>query len=120
MSNQIIGRIVAKLDRGTYTYESGEQGRKMELWVSPFIFDRYTGVPSFNSRSEECVGIIFRDNRAEMLGKFEPGNDVCITYELRGRMYNDKQSGEQKNFTYVEGRYIEPYPKPSSQPAQQQ
>ena len=110
MGNQIAGRILEKIDRGTYTRKNGEQGRKVEIWLSPFVFDRYTGQPRYNEKEDEAISITFHNNMADAIDKFAVGSDILVTYELWGRIYTNKETSERSCYNTLQAQNVQPYP----------
>jgi len=60
-----------------------------------------------NSQYPQEVPFQFTQDKCDLLDKFEAGQDVEVSFNLRGREWTDKKTGEIKYFGNVEGWRIE-------------
>lgn len=123
MANQISGRIYYISPVQEIQGRTGNIFKKCELWVTPCYFDRNSGEPT-DGQVEETIKIDVTQERIAMLNTFAAGNDVTVSFDLRGRLYTDRENNT-KCITSVEMRSIRAsvrssVPEPiAQQPAQQ-
>mgnify|MGYP002621744277 CR=1 FL=1 len=104
MANQITGRIYWIGATETITGKSGKSINKRLMWLTPFYFDRYTGEPTA-AGYDESIEINFSGERCAELDKYQAGQDIVVTFDIRGRVYQNA-AGENRNATSVEGKFV--------------
>lgn len=107
MGNIIVGRIVNMIDMGTFTYQDGSLGRRVEIWLVPYHFDRYTGQKTFPANIDEMVSISCLNRMADVIKQFNIDSDIIVTYELRGRKVKNMHTGEEKVYNSIEAKFID-------------
>lgn len=111
MANIITGRITNMIEVGTFAYNDGSIEKKVEIWLMPCYFDRYTGEMKFPENHGEMLNILCSGRMADVINEYKIDSVVTITYELYGRKVKNKHTGEEKVYNNIEARHIDPFPK---------
>lgn len=105
MANTITGRIHKITPTKTIISEkTGNTYYKREIILDASRFDQYTGEKKFDNFPMLEFG---GEEGCKQLDSYNVGDLVTISFDLNGREYNDKQTGEVKYFTSVRGYKIE-------------
>ena len=103
MANQITGKIHAiGQTRQIAPKNGGNPFFRRELILDCSTYDRFNG----NLR-QNFVSLEFGGNRCSDLDQYRVGDMACVSFALQGMLYQDKQTGETKCFTHIEGYKIE-------------
>ena len=103
MANQITGKIHAIAPtRQIASKNGGQPFFRREVILDCSTYDRYNG----NLR-QNFLPIEFGGNHCSDLDQYRVGDMVCISYDLQGNLYQDKQTGEPKCFSHIVGWKIE-------------
>lgn len=105
MANTITGRIhKITPTKAIVSDKTGNTYHKREIILDASRFDQYTGEKKFdNFLMLEFGG----EETCRQLDGYKDGELVTISFDLNGREYTDKQTGEVKYFTSVRGYKIE-------------
>ena len=127
---EIIGNVFKIWNPETYVSRSGKSGEKRKLTVRQQMYDRFTGQ---ETGDENFVTIEFFGDKVKLLDNFKLGQTVIVYFELTGSYKKDDKTGEEKCFTFINGRNIYEYgnkkqataqpqaqPQPTAQPQQYQ
>lgn len=105
MANTITGRIRKITPTKTITSQTtGNTFYKREVILDASRFDPYTGQKKFDNWPMLEFG---GEEACRQLDGYNEGELVTISFDLNGREYTDKQTGEVKYFTSVRGYKIE-------------
>lgn len=114
MANTISGQIYYISPVQDIQTKSGSTIQKREVWLTPMYFDRYSGQPTLED-SAKSIKVEFGSERVSQLDSFNVGDQVTISFELRGYVY--QKDGYDNCITSVEGRSI--YGVRNAQPTQE-
>ncbi len=89
MSYSMNGTVYRIMETKTLTTENGE------LKTRDFLVKTEGEYPQIVKMSVSQI-------RCELLDKLKVGQNVKVQFDVRGREYADKESGELKNITYLE------------------
>lgn len=105
MANTITGRIYKICPIRTITSQNtANMFYKREIILDASRFDPYTGQKKFdNWPMIEFSG----EETCKSIDDYKSGDLVTISFDLNGREYKDKLTGEVKYFTSVRGYKIE-------------
>lgn len=106
MANQIIGTIVYISPLQSLTTKSGTPFTKRDLVISIQKFDPNTGQPY--SDQSNTPQITFMGDKCQELDRFQPGQMVCVSFDLSGRQYTGSDN-QTKIINDVRGYKIEEY-----------
>lgn len=104
MAYNIIGRVYKIGRTQEILTKSGTPFRKRTLTLMQQQYDRNTGVqyepnyPSFEFTQKAC----------EQLDALQPNQLVRVSFDLAGRKYINKQTGEEDFFLYLRAFRVEP------------
>lgn len=105
MANTITGRIHKITPTKTITSQTtGNTFYKREVILDASRFDPYTGQKKFDNWPMLEFG---GEEACRQLDGYNEGELVTISFDLNGREYTYKQTGEVKYFTSVRGYKIE-------------
>lgn len=105
MANTITGRIHKITPTKTITSQTtGNTFYKREVILDASRFDPYTGQKKFDNWPMLEFG---GEEACRQLDGYNEGELVTISFDLNGREYTDKQTGEVRYFTSVRGYKIE-------------
>lgn len=105
MANTITGRIhKITPTRAIVSDKTGNTYYKREIILDASRFDQYTGEKKFDNFPMLEFG---GEETCRQLDGYKEGELVTISFDLNGREYTDKQTGEVKYFTSVRGYKIE-------------
>lgn len=105
MANTITGRIRKITPTKTITSQTtGNTFYKREVILDASRFDPYTGQKKFDNWPMLEFG---GEEAYRQLDGYNEGELVTISFDLNGREYTDKQTGEVRYFTSVRGYKIE-------------
>lgn len=105
MANTITGRIHKITPTKTITSQAtGNTFYKREVILDASRFDPYTGQKKFDNWPMLEFG---GEEACRQLDDYNEGELVTISFDLNGREYTDKQTGEVRYFTSVRGYKIE-------------
>lgn len=113
MAYEIIGTVYKLGTPENIQTQTGRTIVRQSLTIMQRRFDPNTGEPF----DPNYPTFEFANN--EDIRKYKAGDAVRIRFDLNGRKYNDKTTGEEKYFTTIRAFRIEPYVRPQ-QPMQQQ
>ena len=103
MANQITGKIHAiGQTRQIAPKNGGNPFFRRELILDCSTYDRFNG----NLR-QNFVSLEFGGNRCSDLDQYRVGDMACVSFALQGMLYQDRNTGETKCFTHIEGYKIE-------------
>ena len=92
------------------TQDISEKFRKRELVIE------YTENPQY----PEYIKFEVVQDKCNMLDQFQPGMEVQVHYDLKGRRWNDKSTGEEKVFSNLQAWRVVPVAQqPEQAPVQQ-
>lgn len=119
MANTITGRIhKITPTKAIVSDKTGNTYHKREIILDASRFDQYTGEKKFDNFPMLEFG---GEETCRQLDGYKEGELVTISFDLNGREYTDKQTGEVKYFTSVRGYKIERTgQQPTAQPQAQQ
>lgn len=108
MAYEIIGQVYKVGQTEQIPTKSGNPFQKRTLVLMQQQYDRTTGqplepnYPSFEFTQRGCA----------LLDQFQPNQLVKVTFELSGRKYQSKKTGQEDYFTSLRAFRIEPYAPP--------
>lgn len=109
MAYEIIGTVYKLGTPENIQTQTGRTIVRQSLTIMQRRFDPNTGEPF----DPNYPTFEFANN--EDVRKYKAGDAVRIRFDLNGRKYNDKTTGEEKYFTTIRAFRIEPYVRPQMQ-----
>lgn len=102
MALEISGRI-HKMFPPVTVEKNGHEWTTARIWLDASRRNPFTGEVEFENFPE----IEFRGKNCDLLLTLGVGDIVKVTFDLQGRTYADKNTGELRNFTRAQGYRVE-------------
>lgn len=112
MALEISGKIYRMISPETVE-RNGRVYTTARLWLDTSRRSPFTGEVEYENYPE----IEFRGKNCDLLQSYSAGDIVTVAFDLNGRTYTDRNTGETRNFTRAQGYRITRVQRPSGSDA---